>query len=50
MIVKQSNILPEYPFLENSFEPTKNLFYLCQNKTCDLPTTNFDALWHNLVL
>ena len=38
---KPSNL----PFLENRFLETKNLFYICQNKTCKLPTTNLqDAL------
>ena len=50
LIIAGTNTISTLPFLENRFEPTKDLFYLCQNKTCDLPTTNFDALWHNLVL
>lgn len=49
LIIAGTNTVSTLPFLENRFEPTKDLFYLCQNKTCELPTTNFDALWDNLV-
>lgn len=28
----------ELPFLKSRFEKGKNLFYVCQNKTCDLPS------------
>jgi uncharacterized protein YyaL (SSP411 family) len=36
---KESSALP---FLANRFADEKNLFYVCQNKTCDLPKTDFD--------
>ena len=49
LIIAGTNTVSTLPFLENRFEPSKDLFYLCQNKTCTMPTTNFDALWDNLV-
>ncbi len=35
---KPSNL----PFLENRFTEKETLFYVCQNKTCLLPTMNYD--------
>ncbi len=32
------------PFLENRFSETETLFYLCKNKTCDIPTTDFEEI------
>jgi len=32
------------PFLENRFEENKTLFYLCENKSCQLPTEDFNVL------
>ncbi|MFZ4671673.1 MAG: thioredoxin domain-containing protein [Flavobacterium sp.] len=49
LIIAGTNTVSTLPFLENRFEPSKDLFYLCQNKTCTMPTTNFDALWDSLV-
>ena len=37
---KHSNL----PFLENRFSETETLFYRCQNKTCDLPSTDFEEI------
>ena len=36
------------PFLNNRFVADKNLFYVCQNKTCDLPKTDFEAALKDL--
>jgi len=36
------------PFLTNRFTEEKNLFYVCQNKTCDLPKNNFEAALKDL--
>jgi len=36
------------PFLNNRFVDDKNLFYVCQNKTCDLPKTDFEAALKDL--
>jgi hypothetical protein len=35
---KQSSL----PFLSDRFVEGKTLFYVCKNKTCDLPSDNFD--------
>ncbi|HQX04937.1 MAG TPA: thioredoxin domain-containing protein [Flavobacterium sp.] len=36
------------PFLKNRFIENKTLFYLCQNKTCLAPTTNFEEVYKDL--
>ncbi|WP_333600326.1 thioredoxin domain-containing protein [Flavobacterium sp.] len=38
------------PFLENRFSETETLFYLCQNKTCDLPTADFEEIIKEITL
>lgn len=37
------------PFLENRFSDNETLFYLCQNKTCDIPTTDFKEIMERIV-
>ncbi len=37
------------PFLSERFVEGKNLFYVCQNKTCDLPKENFEAVCKDLI-
>ncbi|HCF03830.1 thioredoxin domain-containing protein [Flavobacterium sp.] len=32
------------PFLKDRFTPGKNLFYVCQNKTCQLPVEDFQEM------
>ena len=32
------------PFLKDRFVPNRNQFYLCENKTCDLPSENFNEI------
>lgn len=32
------------PFLQNRVPENGNLFYICQNKTCNLPETDFDSV------
>lgn len=36
------------PFLSNRFVDKKKLFYVCQNKTCDLPKHNFEVALKDL--
>jgi uncharacterized protein YyaL (SSP411 family) len=36
------------PFLENRFAENQTLFYVCQNKTCGLPETDFDKVLEQL--
>lgn len=38
----------ELPFLKSRFEEGKNLYYVCQNKTCDLPSENPELTLQNL--
>jgi uncharacterized protein YyaL (SSP411 family) len=35
------------PFLKDRFVADQNLFYLCQNKTCLIPTTDFQEIISN---
>ena len=41
---KPSNL----PFLNERYENEKTLFYLCQNKTCLLPSTDFQQIINDL--
>ena len=36
-----TNKVSALPFLANRFADEKNLFYVCENKTCNLPKTDF---------
>ncbi|MBA9072898.1 hypothetical protein GGR22_001024 [Flavobacterium gossypii] len=48
-IVFSGNDKPsELPFLKSRFEEGKNLYYVCQNKTCDLPSENLELTLQNL--
>lgn len=38
------------PFLENRFSDTETLFYLCQNKTCQKPTTAYEEISREIKL
>ena len=38
------------PFLKDRFVENETLFYVCQNQTCLLPTTNFEEVLNNLVI
>lgn len=42
VVLAGSTKLSSLPFLANRFVADKNLFYVCQNKTCDLPKTDFE--------
>lgn len=37
---KNSNL----PFLQSRYQENKNVFYLCENKTCSQPVSSFDAI------
>jgi len=37
------------PFLKNRFKENETLFYLCQNKTCLSPTTDFQKILSELI-
>ncbi len=40
----------DLPFLKNRFAINKNLFYVCENKTCKLPLNNLELVFHELGL
>lgn len=42
---KESNL----PFLKDRFLADKNLFYVCQNKTCQMPTEDFQRVLSDLI-
>ena len=44
IIIAGSATVSKLPFLESRFSENETLFYLCQNKTCDIPTANFEEI------
>ncbi|MEK8178708.1 thioredoxin domain-containing protein [Flavobacterium buctense] len=50
IIIAGTNIDSKLPFLENRFVEKQTLFYLCQNKTCDISTTDFQQIINKITL
>lgn len=50
IVIAGSNSVSNLPFLKNRFSEKETLFYLCQNKTCDIPTKNFEEILHQIKL
>jgi uncharacterized protein YyaL (SSP411 family) len=48
VIIAGSWTLSTLPFLENRFSQNETLFYLCQNKTCQKPTADFEEITKGL--
>ena len=48
IVLSGSDKPSELPFLKSRFEEGKNLYYVCQNKTCDLPSENLELTLQNL--
>lgn len=44
IILAGSSTASILPFLENRFSESETLFYLCQNKTCQKPTTAYEEI------
>jgi hypothetical protein len=44
IIIAGSTTISKLPFLENRFSDNETLFYLCQNKTCQKPTTDIKEI------
>ena len=44
MIIAGNVSVSKLPFLENRFSDKETLFYLCQNKTCQKPLTDFEEI------
>jgi uncharacterized protein YyaL (SSP411 family) len=38
------------PFLKNRYTNKKDLFYICQNKTCQMPLSDFQQIINDLKL
>ncbi len=50
IIIAGSTIVSNLPFLANRFSDNETLFYLCQNKTCQKPTTDLKEISQEIVL
>jgi len=44
LIIAGANRISELPFLKDRFIENEMLFYVCQNQTCQLPTSNFNEV------
>lgn len=44
ILVAGTNKKSNLPFLQDRFQEEKTLFYLCQNRTCDLPNENIEEI------
>jgi uncharacterized protein YyaL (SSP411 family) len=44
IIIAGSSSVSCLPFLENRFSENETLFYLCQNKTCNTPSPDFEEI------
>lgn len=40
----------DLPFLKDRFQKEKSLFYLCQNRTCEMPISDFDEIINSILL
>ena len=50
IIIAGSSSASKLPFLENRFSNDETLFYLCQNKACKKPTTDFEEITKEIML
>lgn len=48
LLLAGANKISELPFLKDRFIENKTFFYVCQNQTCQLPTTNFDEVINSI--
>lgn len=44
IVLAGTSVASKLPFLENRYTEGQMLYYLCQSRTCDLPTTEFDEI------
>ncbi|WP_298222156.1 thioredoxin domain-containing protein [Flavobacterium sp.] len=49
VVVAGTTVYSSLPFLTDRFIEDKNLFYVCQNKTCHLPVEDFETAWKDLI-
>jgi len=50
LIIAGNNSASNLPFLKSRFEPRETMFYYCKNKTCELPTKNFQTILNTIKL
>ena len=50
IIIAGTTNLSTLPFLKNRFSENETLFYLCQNKTCQKPTEDFEEFRNQIQL
>ena len=49
VVLAGSEKVSNLPFLKNRFNENETLFYLCQNKTCSSPSSDFQEILSNLI-
>lgn len=50
IVIAGSPTMSTLPFLEHRFSQNETLFYLCQNKTCQKPSTDIKEIRHHIQL
>ncbi|MFN3752420.1 thioredoxin domain-containing protein [Flavobacterium sp.] len=50
IIIAGTEVDSKLPFLENRFVQNKTFLYLCQNKTCDMPSADFQEIINKIIL
>ena len=48
LLVAGANKISELPFLKDRYVENEMLFYVCQNQTCQLPTSNFNEVLNKI--
>jgi hypothetical protein len=48
LLLAGANKISELPFLKDRFVENEMLFYVCQNQTCQLPTSNFNEVLNKI--
>ena len=49
VLISGSTKSSSLPFLKDRFQERKTLFYWCEKKTCQVPTSNFDTILQKIV-
>jgi uncharacterized protein YyaL (SSP411 family) len=48
LLLAGANKISELPFLKDRYAENEMLFYVCQNQTCQLPTSNFNEVLNKI--
>jgi uncharacterized protein YyaL (SSP411 family) len=48
LLLAAANKISELPFLKDRYIENEMLFYVCQNQTCQLPTSNFNEVLNKI--